>query len=208
MEKLDFKKELKRFYNPSAKQPEIVEVPEFQFLMIDGVDARPESEGFQQAIQALFSVSYKTKFAIKKAKNIDYGVMPLEGLWWADDMDDFLNGNKAKWKWTLMILQPDFVTQHDITESIQAARKKEPTEALNRLRLTHFKEGLAAQIMHIGPFSEEHDNIMKLHDLIKSQGGHFDGQAHVYKHHEIYLSDFRKTAPEKLKTVLRQPFSK
>lgn len=208
MQKLDFKKELNRFYNPSAKEPEIVEVPEFQFLMIDGVDARPESEGFQRAIQALFSISYKTKFAIKKSRNLDYVVMPLEGLWWADDMDDFISGNKERWKWTLMILQPDFVTQQDIDDAIQAAQKKELNEALNHLRLERFKEGFAAQIMHIGSFSEEHDNIMKLHDLIKSQGGHFDRQVEKQKHHEIYLSDFRKTAPEKLKTVLRQPFSK
>ncbi|MDX1941537.1 MAG: GyrI-like domain-containing protein [Saprospiraceae bacterium] len=208
MEKLDFKKEFKRFYNPSAKEPEIVEVPEWQFLMIDGKDARPESKDFQEAIQALFSVSYKTKFAIKKSQNIDYGVMPLEGLWWSDDMDDFINGNKANWQWTLMIMQPNFVTQDDINDAIQTASKKEPTEALNHLRLEKFKEGLSAQIMHIGPFSEEHDNIMKLHDLIKSQGGHFDRQAHIYKHHEIYLSDFRRTAPEKLKTVIRQPFRK
>lgn len=208
MEKLDFKKEFKRFYNPSAKQPEIVEVPEWQFLMIDGKDARPDSKDFQEAIQTLFSISYKTKFAIKKARNIDYGVMPLEGLWWSDDMDDFINGNKANWQWTLMIMQPDFITQDDINDAIQTARKKEPTEALNHLRLEKFKEGLSTQIMHIGPFSEEYDNIMKLHDLIKSQGGHFDRQAHIYKHHEIYLSDFRRTAPEKLKTVIRQPFKK
>lgn len=206
MEKVDFKKKWKQYYNPSATQPEIVEVPEFQFLMIDGMDARPESRAFQNAIQALFSVSYKTKFTIKRARNTDYIVMPLEGLWWADDMQDFIKYNKAGWKWTLMILQPDFVTQNDIQQAIDDARKKEANESLNYLRLERFKEGFAAQIMHIGPFSEEHDNIIKLHNLIKSQGRYFDGQ--VQKHHEIYLSDFRKTAPEKLKTVIRQPFLK
>ncbi|MFC1569235.1 GyrI-like domain-containing protein [bacterium] len=204
MKKIDLKKELKYLYNPSKTNPEIINIPEFQYLMIDGTDARPESQGFQSAIQALFGVSYKTKFQIKKSKNQDYVVMPLEGLWWAEDMNDFIRGDKQNWKWTLMIMQPDFVEKVDILEAIETVKKKEDTEALNELRLKTLNEGLSAQIMHIGPFSEEHQNILKVHQLIEEQHGVFNGQ--VQKHHEIYLSDFRRTAPEKLKNIIRQPF--
>ena len=206
MNKMDLRKELKEYYNSSKKQPKIVDVPEWQFLMIDGMDATPESKGFQEAIQTLFSLSYKIKFKYKKAGTIDYRVMPLEGLWWADDMDDFINGKKENWKWTLMIMQPDFVRSEDLDESIESASKKDPSLPYDRIRLEKFKEGLSAQILHIGPFYEEHENIMRVHGLIESENGTFDGQ--VQKHHEIYLSDFRRTAPEKLRTVIRQSFHK
>ncbi len=202
-DKTDFKKEFKQFYMPS-KTAEIVEVPPFQFLMIDGMNAEPESEGFQSAIEALFGVSYKVKFLSKKALSKDYTVMPLEGLWWADDMDDFVKGNKRNWQWTLMIFQPEFIRQDLIDEAIQAVKQKKDNASLDHLRLETYQEGPSAQILHIGPYSEEYDNIQKLHHLIEEKGGVFDG--HDQRHHEIYLSDFRKTAPEKLKTVIRQPF--
>ena len=201
MEKQDFKKVFKSLYNPSSKEPSCIEIPSMQFLMIDGMDARPESKDFQEAITALFSVSYKTKFSIKKSRGTDYAVMPLEGLWWAKDMADFTTGKKENWNWTLMIMQPDFVTQADISNAIADSNEKAPKSALSKLRLEKFAEGWSGQLLHIGPFSTEHANIMRIHDLIKSQGGTLTG-----KHHEIYLSDFRKTSPEKLKTVLRQPF--
>lgn len=202
--KIDLKKEYKIFYNPSAKAPEIIEVPIFKFLMIDGQGL--ENQEYQNSIQALFSISYKTKFMIKKEKNIAYVVMPLEGLWWANKLDDFINGKKENWKWTLMIMQPDFVTADIIQSAIKEVKKKNCIQSLELLRLENFKEGLSAQIMHIGPFSEEHQNIMRIHNLIEENSGKFDGK--TQKHHEIYLSDFRKTLPEKLKTVLRQPFIK
>jgi hypothetical protein len=205
MDKIDFKKEYKVFYNPPNK-PEIVTIPQFQFLMIDGRGA-PGCEAFQKAIEALFGVSYKVKFACKKGNpGTDYVVMPLEGLWWADDMNDFTAGNRDMWRWTLMMMQPDFVTAGMIQTTIQSAKANEANPALDQLRFEKFEEGLAAQIMHTGSFADEHPNIMKLHELIATNGGTFDGKTN--KHHEIYLSDFRKTAPEKLKTVLRQPFKK
>jgi hypothetical protein len=203
MEKLDYKKEYKSYYNPSPKIPEILEIPDFKFLMIDGTGMK---ESFQNAIQALFGVSFKAKFVMKKEQGLDYVVMPLEGLWWADDMDDFMSGNKEKWNWTLMIMQPDFVTPEIIQASIQEAKKGESRDALDLLRLENYAEGLSAQILHVGSFSEEHPNIMRIHELIAENGGKFDGKRQ--KHHEIYLSDFRKTAPEKLRTVLRQPFGR
>lgn len=201
--KIDFKKELKEFYRPSVK-PVLIKVPSFQFLMINGNDARPESEGFQNAITALFGVSYKAKFISKKELEKDYTVMPLEGLWWADDMDDFINGNKENWKWTLMIFQPEFMNQTIIDEAVSVVRKKNDISSLDQLRLENYEEGLTAQIMHIGPFSEEHKNILKIHQLIEDNGGRFNGKIH--KHHEIYLSDFRRADPAKMKTILRQPY--
>lgn len=203
-DKIDLKKEYKKFYNPSSKEPEIIEAPEFKFLMIDGMGIG--NEEYQLSIQALFGVSYKTKFMIKKERGIDYSVMPLEGLWWADDMNDFINNKKESWKWTLMIMQPDFVTNEIIQKAIKEVKNKKNNERLDYLRLENYKEGLSGQIMHIGPYSDEHQNILKIHKLIKENDGKFDGK--IKKHHEIYLSDFRKTAPEKLKTVLRQPFIK
>ncbi len=204
--KLDLKKEFRQYYRPSAKEPEIIEVPSFNFLQIDGIDSRTESIDFQEAIQALYSVSYKAKFTAKKTLDRDYVVMPLEGLWWADNMDDFIQGRKENWRWTLMIHQPEFITQEIIDASIQAAKKKDPLVSLDKLRLAAFAEGESAQILHIGPYAEEYENIMKIHQLINENDGNFNGQ--VQKHHEIYLSDFRKTSPEKLKTVIRQGYSK
>ena len=202
--KIDYKKEYPKLYNPSPKEAEIVTAPAFQFLMIDGVGmdfGNPES---QQAIQALFAVAYKIKFGIKKMRGIDYGVLPLEGLWWADDPDDFVKGNREKWRWTYMIRQPELVAAEIVQAAVQEVRKGQSNQALERLRCETFTEGESAQIMHIGPFSAEHPNIMKVHRRIEESGGRFDGQ--IQKHHEIYLSDFRKTAPERLKAVLRQPF--
>jgi hypothetical protein len=131
--------------------------------------------------------------------------MPLEGLWWADDMNDFVNGNRDKWRWTFMIMQPDFITVDIVEAAIQEVKKSKGSQALDLLRFEDYQEGLATQMMHIGPFSEEHQNIMKIHHIIEESGGTFDGK--LQKHHEIYLSDFRKTVSEKLKTVLRQPFT-
>jgi hypothetical protein len=201
--KVDLKKQYKQFYNPSSKEPVMLDIPQFQYLTIEG-QGTTKSESFQEAIKALFSVSYKTKFIIKKEKSVDYGVMPLEGLWWADDMNDFINDNRSEWKWILMIMQPGFVEADTIQSVIELLSKKEGYGSLKKLKLQSFTEGHAAQIMHIGPFSEEHENIMKLHRLIEMNHFKFDGK--MQKHHEIYLSDFRKVAPEKMKTILRQPF--
>ncbi len=202
MEKRDFKKELKKFYAPKTAA-EIVTIPAFSFLMVDGEGATGNA-AFQSAIETLFAVSYTAKFMIKKGRDIDYGVMPLEGLWWAEDMDDFVKGDKDKWKWTLMIMQPDIVTEADIGGAKEEALRKKKIVSVEHLRFETFEEGLSAHIMHKGPFSEEHATIVKMHSVIKDTGGEFDGK--VQKHHEIYLNDFRKIAPANMKTILRQPF--
>lgn len=204
--KIDFKKTMKEFYQPSPKQVVMVDVPEMQFLMFDGMGSPGDSKEYQDALAALYPIAFKTKF-LSKAKGKDYVVPPLEGLWWADNMDDFVEGDREKWKWTMMIMQPDWITQDMITEAINTTKEKKPElrDFLSKLRLEKFKEGKAAQIMHIGPYSEEGPTVQKVHDFIQKEGGKFDG--HKNKHHEIYLSDPRKANPATMKTVIRQPFT-
>jgi hypothetical protein len=203
VQKIDFKKELKYLYQPPQKEPVLVDVPEMNYLMIDGIGDPNTSRSFSDAIEALYPISYTLKFMIKKGElGIDYAVMPLEALWWADDMSVFSTGNKDAWKWTLMILQPEFITGKMVTEAIEeVARKKKPV-SLPLVRFESFSEGKSAQILHIGPFSEEGPTIEKVHLFIEENGGR-----RVGKHHEIYLSDLRRTAPEKWKTIVRQPMS-
>jgi hypothetical protein len=201
MAKIDYKKQLKALYGPSASRVDLVEVPRMNFLMVDGAGDPNTSKSFAEAIEALYPVSYTLKFMIKKGEiGIDYGVMPLEALWWAEDMSVFASGNKEAWQWTLMIMQPDYVTQ-DMVEvaSAEVAKKKKPV-ALPLVRFEAFAEGLAAQTLHLGPFSEEGPTIERVHAFIADQGRSRSG-----KHHEIYLSDLRRAAPEKWKTIVRQP---
>ena len=203
--KVDFKKSMKEFYQPSAKEVSLIELPEMQFLMIDGMGSPGDSQEYMDALAVLYPIAFKTKF-LSKAKSKDYVVPPLEGLWWADNMDDFIEGNRDKWKWTMMIMQPDWITQNMINEAKAITEEKKPelSELLPKLRLEKYREGKAAQIMHIGPYSEEGPTVQKVHDFIKKEGGKFDGYNN--KHHEIYLSDPRKANPATMKTVIRQPF--
>ena len=203
--KVDFKKTLKEFYQPSPNEVVLVDVPEMQFLMIDGMGSPGDSKEYQDALAALYPIAFKTKF-LSKAKGKDYVVLPLEGLWWADNMAEFTQGNRENWKWTMMIMQPDWITQEMINEAIKITEEKKPelSELLSNLRLERYLEGQAAQIMHIGPYSEEGPTVQKVHNFIQKEGGKFDG--HSNKHHEIYLSDPRKANPATMKTIIRQPF--
>jgi hypothetical protein len=200
MQKIDLKKELKHLYQPLAKAVVQVEVPTFRFLMIDGQGDPNTTPEYAQAIETLFAVSYTAKFMVKKGPQaIDYAVMPLEGLWWADDMSAFVVGDKSKWKWTMMIMQPPFVGPAVIDAAIAEVAKKKALPALGKLRFEEFSEGLCAQILHIGPFADEGPTIVKVHQFIDARG------RRTGKHHEIYLSDIRKAEPAKWKTVVRQP---
>ena len=202
MEKIDYKKELKHLYRSSAKKVEVVEVPKMNFLMIDG-DGGPNHPTFQNAIEVLFPLSYTLKFMIKKSDiGIDYGVLPLEGLWWADDMSSFIKDKKDDWKWTLMIMQPELVKKEMVVKAIEEVRKNKDPVALPLVRFESFSEREVAQIMHIGPFSEEGPTVEKVHTFIENSSKQLSG-----KHHEIYLSDIRRTAPARLKTIIRQPMS-
>lgn len=201
MKKLDIKKDLKLLYQPPTKAVVEVNVPSMRFLMIDGEGDPNTSPAYAHAIEALFSVSYAAKFMVKKGPQaIDYGVMPLEGLWWADDMSAFTVGDKSQWHWTMMIMQPDVVSASTLRDAIASAKKKQPNlAAIDALRLESFAEGRCAQIMHIGPFSAEGPTIARVHEYIAAHG-RLRG-----KHHEIYLSDIRRADPSKWKTVVRQP---
>lgn len=200
MQKIDLKKELKHLYQPSAKEVLQVEVPTFQFLMVDGEGDPNTSQEYAQAVEALFSVSYTAKFMVKKGpQGIDYAVMPLEGLWWAGDMSVFIANDKSRWKWTMMIMQPYFVATEVIQAAISEVKRKKALPAVGKLRLEAFSEGNCAQVLHIGPFSEEGPTIERLHSFIDARTGR-DG-----KHHEIYLSDIRRADPAKWKTIIRHP---
>ena len=203
MGKIDLKKELKAFYNPTAKDVTLIDVPRMNFIMIDGQGA-PESPQFAQSIAALYPIAYGIKFDKKRTDGIDYGVMPLEGLFWAEDMAVFMpeTADRNQWQWTLMIMQPDIVTRKDFENAVAVAKKKKDNPLIDKVRFENFTEGKAAQIMHIGPYSAEGPNIQKLHHKIAEIGGKLAG-----KHHEIYLSDPRRAAPDKMKTVVRQPYS-
>jgi hypothetical protein len=173
------------------------------FLMVDGMGDPNTSKSYSAAIEALYPVAYTLKFMVKKGKmEIDYGVMPLEGLWWADDMSAFKTGNKDAWKWKVMIMQPEFITREMVEQAIKEVQKKKEPVALSLLRFEAFEEGRAAQTLHIGPYSEEGPTIEKVHLLIENNGSRLVG-----KHHEIYLTDPRRTVPEKWRTIIRQPMS-
>lgn len=204
MEKLDLIKQYKSLYAPSPKAPAIVDVPSFNFLMIDGHGDPNTSTDYPQALCALFTCAYTLKFEVKKTLGIDYRVMPPEGLWWAADMNVFTDTpDKSSWDWTMMMVQPECVTPELFAAVGAQVAKKTSAGLLARLRFESYHEGLSVQLMHIGPFAAEGPNIARMHAYAKEQGYVQSG-----KHHEIYLSDFRRTAPERLKTVLRQPIRK
>ena len=200
MKKLDLRKEHKNLYS-LKKSPYMVTVPAFNYIRIDGQGDPNSSEAFSQAVEALFTVSYNLKFYVKKKLGtVDFRVMPLEGLWWADDMTKFSTDKKEQWKWTLMILQPDMITPELFEKAVAEVKAKKAPQSIDRLRFETFEEGPCAQVLHLGPFSEEKPTIDKLHQFIEDNQKQRSGL-----HHEIYLSDFRRTAPENLKTIIRQP---
>jgi hypothetical protein len=203
MEKIDLKKTLKHLYEPSAKAFTIVDVPSMNFIMIDGQGNPNTSREYVESIQALYSASYTLKFKIKKELAVDYPVMASEGLWWMDDMREFSAVRKDDWKWTMMIMQPEIVTPGLFSQAIDQAAKKKEQPALSRLRLDAYHEGLASQIMYFGSYADEGPTIARLHQFIEESG-----HIRFGKHHEIYLGDPRRVAPEKLRTVIRQPMRK
>jgi hypothetical protein len=200
VEKIDLRKELKHLYQPAAKQIAAVRVPAFTFLMVDGQGDPNTTSAYAEAVEALFTVSYTAKFMLKKGPaQKDYAVMPLEGLWWADDPAVFTRGNRAQWRWTMMIMQPSFVPRALLTQAIAAAARKKPLPGIARLRVERFEEGRCAQLLHVGPFTEEGPAIERLHAYIEAHG-RLRG-----KHHEIYLTDIRRADPARWKTIIRQP---
>ena len=201
MAKLDLKKVHKNLFSPKRGVFAIVDVPALQYLMIDGKGDPNTSQEFMQAVTALYGMAYTTKFMLsRRDKSMDYGVCPLEGLWWADDMTAFCEQSKDDWKWTMMILQPDFITPAILSEAMEIYKKRKDLTENPPVRLETLKEGKSVQTLYIGAYKDEAPVIAKMHEFIKQ-----NGLSPVGKHHEIYLGDPKKTAPEKLKTILRQP---
>jgi hypothetical protein len=200
MKKLDLRKELQYLYRPSARDAELVNIPRFNFLMIDGKGNPNNSKEFQDAIQALYSLSYTLKFQFKFNRHIDYPVMPLEGLWWMGDGTAIEPKRYEDWHWTVMILQPSIVTKSLVAKCVNDLKVKKDLASLESIRLEPFVEGRAVQIMHIGPYNAEGPTLHKLNDFAVARGLTFCG-----KHHEIYMSDPRRVKPEKMKTILRLP---
>lgn len=205
-EKIDFKKTEKNLYAPKRK-PERVFVPKINFLMVDG-KGDPDGVEYQEAVQALYTIAYTIKMSkmgeTRLTGYIDYVVPPLEGLWWSEGMFDL--EDRDTWLWTSLLRQPDFVTEEVLQWAKMQAKKKKPTIDTSNVKLERFFEGDCVQMMHIGPFSKEIETTTKLHQFMKEEGLQNDTGA-IRKHHEIYLSDPRKTAQEKMRTILRLPVS-
>ena len=218
-QKYDVKREHPELYAPSAKEFALVDVPPMRYLAVDGHGDPNTSSSYADALAALFGVAYTLKFAGRRAHGRDVVVAPLEGLWWADDQGAFVARDKGSWSWTMLIAQPDWIDEDAVAEAVDAMRAKQATQAkqakgakaendgngvnpaLDLLRLEHLHEGPSVQILHVGSYDDEAPTLARLHDeWMPHQGLTFNGL-----HHEVYLSDARRTAPEKLRTVLRQP---
>lgn len=196
----DFKKVYKSLYAAPAREVVEVDVPPLRYLMADGQGDPNTTPAYAEAVESLFSVSYAAKFMLKRGPQaLDYAVMPLEGLWWADDPEVFISGDRTQWRWTMMIMQPSCVDDVLLRAAIEQVRAKKGLPALAGLRIETFTEGRCAQTLHVGPFTTEGPTIQRVHDFIASHG------KLAGKHHEIYLSDIRRAAPEKWRTIIRQP---
>ncbi|WP_280421364.1 GyrI-like domain-containing protein [Nocardia carnea] len=200
-EKADFKKTLDS-YQARRDRFRIVDVPQLQYLMIDGHGDPNTSSAFTAAVEALYSVAYKLKFTSKRDLGRDYVVMPLEGLWWAEDMDFFAaTRDKSRWDWTLMIMVPDWIDRRIFGTAVEQAGAKKGPARLDEVRMESLSEGRCVQILHIGSFDDEAQVLTRMHhEFIPDNGFSMTG-----RHHEIYLSDFRRVAPAKQRTILRQP---
>ena len=204
MAKIDFKKELSPLYQLKKGEIVFVDVPAMNFLMIDGRGDPNTAKVYKEAVEALYALAYAIKFKVKKgAIGTDFGVLPLEGLWWTDDMNEFSIDRKEIWKWTMAIMQPEFISESLVEECRKEVQIKKDPPALDKIYFGPYEDGLSAQILHIGPYAEETPTINKLHSFIHDRGYTLRG-----KHREIYLGDPRKSAPEKLRTIIRQPVSK
>lgn len=200
LERLDFKKGEKELYSASDKYCNLVEAPLFKFFTIKGQGDPNTSPEYQAGLEALYAAAYALRFLLKEEEGLVSTVAPLEGLWWADDISDFFDFRREHWKWLMMIRQPRVASLPRVEEALRRAEKKEPSAALKKVRCEDYEEGRAAQILHLGPYSAEGLTIHKLHCFIYEEG-----YQPRDKHHEIYLSDPRKTALEKLRTIIRQP---
>lgn len=204
-DKLDYKKEFKDLYMPKNK-PSLIEVPAMSFIAVNGKGG-PQQEEYQEAISILYALTFTIKMSKMNGNQpegyFEYVVPPLEGLWWCEN-GGFEFENRDAWRWTSMIRQPEFVTQEIFEWAANECRYKKPELNISRARFEQFTEGLCVQMMHIGPYSDEPKSIEMMKSFME-EGKLINVTGIERKHHEIYLSDPRKTAPEKLRTVLRLP---
>ena len=204
MHKIDYKKEFKDLFNPPYEKVVVVDVPELNFLMVDGIGEPNASNDYKDAVEALLAVSSALKFDLKNGKlAVDYDVMPIEGLWWTEKMDTSTELKKDVVKWTSLVMQPEFVTNTMFRCAVEFVEKKKHLPALPKLRFEKLHEGLSAQIMYLGPYSAEKTTVDKIRSFIKE-----NGYVETGKHHEIYLTDPRKSESTKTKTILRRSMKK
>lgn len=202
--KTDLKKEL-GLYAPRRGRFEVVTVPPLRYLMVDGHGDPNTSDEYRDAVQTIFPLAYALKFLSKRSLDRDYTVMPLEALWWADDMAAFTSArDKSQWHWTALNLVPDWITDAHVEEATATVRSKGGAPRLDELRVETLDEGLSVQTLHVGSYDDEAPVLAELHDVFIPEAGF----TMTGRHHEIYLSDARRTAPEKLRTILRQPVSR
>jgi hypothetical protein len=199
--KIDFKKSMRVLYAPPRGEWELVEVPPRRFLMVDGRGDPNTAPAYADAVEALYALSYGLKFHSKKALDRDYVVPPLEGLWWAEDMEDFAGRKKSEWEWTMMIPQPDWIEATDVAEIRESVRRKKNPAALERVRFEPYDEGTCLQRLHVGSYDDEAPVLLELHQQVLPERG----LVPAGKHHEIYLGDPRRVDASRLRTVLRQP---
>lgn len=206
METLDLRKRHRALYTARRDKPILVDVPAFNFLMLDGRGDPDSAPEYRQAVNALYSLAYALRFAVKKERALNYTLPPLEGLWWTPGAGEAplaeLLTRRAEWQWTMMIAQPEVITHGLFIRVQQELVQKKDLPALGHIRFETMHEGCCAQILHLGPYAAELPTVEKLHAFIAASGYTPRG-----RHHEIYLSDPRRTAPEKLKTILRQPIA-
>ena len=202
MEKIDFKNSRPNSFKATTKF-NLVSFPKYKYLMVDGKGDPNKSSEYVKAIELLYSIAYTLKFTRKNSGNGDFVVPPLEGLWWANDYKSFTKGDKSKWLWTMMIMVPDDVSQTEFKQCIKSIKEKKGIDT-ELIRLDYLNEGNCVQYLHIGPYSEEGPRIKEMHEVFMPK----NGLAPTGKHHEIYLGDPRKSDPEKLKTIIRQPARK
>jgi len=199
MIKLDFRKEYKHLYLPSKKEFTVVDVPRMEFIMIDGHGNPNNNPVYAETLQTLYNLAYTLKFALKPL-GVEYSVAPLEGLWWMPDMTEFSAANKDRWDWTMMIMQPEQVTPELFAQACAEVTRKKDLPLVSKARLETYAEGLSVQILYFGAYADEGPIIARMHAFIRDNGYETNG-----KHHEVYIGDPRRSAPEKLRTVIRQP---
>lgn len=201
MEKIDFKIELKNEYTASQKEAKLIEMPKLSYLALQGIGNPNTSDRYKEAIEALYAVAYNIKFRVKKERKIDFGVMPLETLWWLPQGEKRMEeANKSNWCWESLIMQPEWIDEQIVGKAIKEVMEKKNLTLIQEIQLKTLEEGLAMQIMHKGPYDKEQGQVATLHQSIQEKGYRSKGC-----HHEIYLNDPRRTLPENLKTIIRQP---